>query len=52
MSVAILRGYSLYQIRLDLLVLLAFTLVLTPFALFTFRQALRRAKMEGSLAQY
>jgi ABC-2 type transport system permease protein len=52
MRLALLRGYSLYQIRLDLLVLLAFTLVLTPLALFIFRQALRRAKMEGSLAQY
>jgi len=52
MRLAILRGYSLYQIRLDLLVLLAFTLVLTPLALFIFRQALKRAKMEGSLAQY
>ena len=52
MRLAILRGYSLYQIRLDLLVLLTFTLVLTPLALFIFRQALKRAKMEGSLAHY
>jgi len=52
MRLAILRGYSLYQIRLDLLALLAFTLVLTPLALFIFRKALKRAKMEGSLAQY
>lgn len=52
MRLAILRGYSLYQIRLDLLALLTFTLVLTPLALFIFRQALKRAKMEGSLAQY
>ncbi|MFC2071726.1 ABC transporter permease [Chloroflexota bacterium] len=52
MRLALLKGYSFYQIRLDLLVLLAFTVVLTPLALFTFRQALRRAKMEGSLAQY
>lgn len=52
MRLALLRGYSLYQIRLDLLVLLAFTLVLTPLALFIFRQALKRAKMEGSLTQY
>ncbi len=52
MRLAMLKGYSLYEIRLDLLVLLAFTLVLTPLALFVFRQALRRAKIEGSLAQY
>jgi ABC-2 type transport system permease protein len=52
MRLAILRGYSLYQIRVDLLVLLTFTLVLTPLALFIFRQALKRAKTEGSLTQF
>ncbi len=52
MRLAMLKGYSLYEIRLDLLVLLAFTLVMTPLALLVFRQALRRARIEGSLAQY
>ena len=52
MRLALLRGYSLYEVRFDLLVLLAFTLVLTPLALLVFRQALRRAKIEGSLTQY
>ncbi len=52
MRLAMLKGYTLYQVRFDVLILLAFTLVLTPLSLFVFRKALRRAKMEGSLVQY
>ena len=47
-----LQGSSLYDVRLDLLVLSGFTMVLTPLAFLAFRQALRRAKMDGSLIQY
>jgi ABC-2 type transport system permease protein len=52
MRLAILKGYSLYQVRIDMLVLLGFTFVLTPLAFLVFRQSLKRAKMEGSLIQY
>jgi len=52
MRLAMLKGYSLYQVRLDVLVLLGFTLVLTPISFLVFRIALRRAKKEGSLIQY
>jgi ABC-2 type transport system permease protein len=52
MRLTMLQGYSLYDIGFDILILLGFTLVLTPIALVAFRQALRRAKMEGSLIQY
>jgi len=52
MRLTMLQGYSLYDVRFDMLVLLGFTLVLTPIALFAFSQALKRAKMEGSLIQY
>ncbi|MDP3880052.1 MAG: ABC transporter permease [Dehalococcoidales bacterium] len=52
LRLTILKGYSLSQIPLDLFVLLAFSLVLTPLALLVFRQALRKAKMDGSLTQY
>jgi ABC-2 type transport system permease protein len=52
MRLAMLKGYSLYQVRFDVLVLVGFTLVLTPLAFLTFRSALKRAKMEGSLIQY
>jgi ABC-2 type transport system permease protein len=52
MRLAMLKGYSLYDVRLDILVLLGFSLVLTPLAFLFFRKALKRAKMEGSLIQY
>jgi ABC-2 type transport system permease protein len=52
MRLAMLKGYSLYQVRLDVLVLLGFALVLTPISFLAFRIALRRAKKEGSLIQY
>jgi ABC-2 type transport system permease protein len=52
MRLAMLKGYSLYEVRLDILVLSGFTLVLTPLAFFVFRSALKRAKREGSLIQY
>jgi ABC-2 type transport system permease protein len=52
MRMAMLKGSSLYEVRVDLLALLAFTAVLTPLAFLAFRKALKRAKMEGSLIQY
>jgi ABC-2 type transport system permease protein len=52
MRLAILKGASLYDIRVDLLALLGFTVVLTPLSFFVFQKALKRAKMEGSLIQY
>jgi len=52
MRLAMLKGSSLYEVRLDIMVLLGFTLVLTPLAFLAFRQALKRAKMDGSLIQY
>lgn len=52
MRLAMLKGYSLYQVRLDILVLLGFALILTPISFWAFRTALRRAKKEGSLIQY
>lgn len=52
MRLAMLKGYSIYQVRYDILILLGFALVLTPLAFLTFRKALKRAKAEGSLIQY
>jgi ABC-2 type transport system permease protein len=52
MRLAMLRGYSIYELRFDILVLFGFTVVLTPLAFMVFRKALKRAKMEGSLIQY
>jgi len=52
MRLAILQGYSIYELRFDILALLVFTVLLTPLAFLVFRKALKRAKMEGSLIQY
>jgi len=52
MRLAILKGNSLYDVRFDILMLLGFTLLLTPLAFLVFRQALKRAKIDGSLIQY
>jgi ABC-2 type transport system permease protein len=52
MRLAMLKGGSLYDVRLDILVLFGFALVLTPLSFFAFRLALKRAKIEGSLIQY
>jgi ABC-2 type transport system permease protein len=52
MRLAMLQGYSIYELRFDILVLFGFTVVLTPLAFMVFRKALKRAKMEGSLIQY
>jgi ABC-2 type transport system permease protein len=52
MRLAMLQGYSIYELRNDIFVLLGFTVVLTPLAFFIFKKALQRAKKEGSLIQY
>ena len=52
MRLSMLEGYSFYELRFDILILLAFTLVLTPLSFIVFRKALKRAKVEGSLIQY
>lgn len=52
MRLAMLQGHSIYELRHDILILLAFTFVLTPVSFLVFRRALKRAKREGSLIQY
>ena len=52
MRLAMLQGHSIYELRNDILILLAFTFVLTPISFLVFRRALKRAKKEGSLIQY
>jgi ABC-2 type transport system permease protein len=52
MRLAMLKGATLYEVRLDILVLVGFAVILTPFSFWVFRKALKRAKKEGSLAQY
>ncbi len=52
MRLAVLKGSSLADLRFDILVLLGFTVVLTPLAFLVFGKALKRAKIEGSLTHY
>jgi ABC-2 type transport system permease protein len=52
MRLAVLQGYSLFDLGFDVLVLLGFTLILTPLSFLVFQRALKRAKVEGSLIQY
>jgi ABC-2 type transport system permease protein len=52
MRLAMLKGYSIFEVRYDIFILLGFSLVLTPMAFLIFRKALKLAKREGSLIQY
>mgnify|MGYP001059971499 CR=1 FL=1 len=48
----LLGGYSLAQVKVEIMVLLAFSVVLFPLAIVAFETALRWAKKDGSLSQY
>jgi ABC-2 type transport system permease protein len=52
MRLAVLQGYSVYELRFDILALLGFSAVFLPLAILSFRFAVKRAKTEGSLVQY
>ena len=52
MRLALLQGYSLAALGLDILALLVFSVVLLPLGILCFRYAVKKAKMEGSLTQY
>lgn len=49
---AMMQGFSLFELRNDILPLIGFSLVLLPLALLCFRLAVKRAKIEGSLVHY
>jgi len=49
---ALLQGDSLGALASDMLALAIFAVILVPFGLLAFSLAVKRAKMEGSLAQY
>jgi len=49
---ALINGASLYDIRAELAILVAFTLVTVPLGLWAFQAGFNRARREGSLAQY
>jgi ABC-2 type transport system permease protein len=52
MRLALLQGYSLAALGLEILALIVFSAVLLPLGILCFRYAVRKAKMDGSLTQY
>jgi len=48
----ILKGYSILDIKTDLLALVIYSLILLPVSILIFKFSLKRAKMHGSLAYY
>jgi len=52
MRLALLQGYTLKELMPSILALLIFTIFLLPVSIFIFTKAVKRAKVEGSLAQY
>jgi len=51
-QLAVYQGYGIRQLRTEIGFLFAFSIILIPLSLFVFRHALRRARANGSLAQY
>ena len=49
---ALLQGYSVGGLGLEILALVVFSVVLLPLGILCFRYAVRKAKMQGSLTQY
>ena len=52
MRKTLLTGAGFSDIWSDLLILVGFAIVVFPLALWIFRQAVNRARIEGTLAQY
>jgi len=52
MQLAVHKGYSLRTLRLEISALLIFSAILFPSGLLFFKWAVKRAKMNGSLAHY
>ena len=52
MRLALLAGASWAAVVPDLLALVVFSVILAPIALLSFRYAVQRARLEGTLAHY
>lgn len=48
----ILKGYSLWAIKEDISILIIYSAILVPISILIFKMALKRAKINGSLAHY
>ena len=49
---ALLQGYSLSALAPEITALMVFSVVLVPLGLLSFKYAVKRAKVDGSLVQY
>ena len=49
---AILKGYSVFYIKEDILVLVIYSIILAPLSILIFKIALKRARLKGTLAHY
>lgn len=49
---ALLQGYSLEALSTDIFALIIFSIIMLPLSMLSFRYAIRRVKVDGSLTQY
>lgn len=52
MQLAVYKGYSLQSLSSDIIALLIFSIILLPLGLLSFKWAVKRAKINGSLGHY
>lgn len=52
MRLALLKGYTIAQLAPNILALLVFTAIMLPISLMSFKYAVKKAKIDGSLTQY
>ncbi len=52
MEMAVYQGSSIKELTQDIATLLAFSALLLPLSLLSFKFAIRKAKMDGSLVHY
>jgi len=52
MRLALLQGYSFYQLKFHLGILLLFSIIMLPLSVYSFVFAVRKAKRDGSLTHY
>lgn len=52
MRLAVLRGYDILALSNEILILVAFSVILVPLSIMTFNAAVQKAKKDGSLLKY
>jgi len=52
MRMALLKGYSIFQLSDTIIALILFSVIMMPIGIASFKYAVKRAKMDGTLTQY